>query len=35
MLMFFLSNRARYTCYRLRRYAFPLLIALLWSVTAT
>ena len=30
----FLSNRGLYACYRFQRYAFPLLIALLWGVPA-
>jgi Zn-dependent protease len=34
VLPLFLSNRALYTYYRLQRYAFPVLIALLWGVPA-
>ena len=30
----FSSNRGLYTYYRLQRYAFPLLIALLWGLPA-
>jgi Zn-dependent protease len=34
VLPLFLSNRGLYTYYRLQRYAFPVLIALLWGVPA-
>ena len=34
VLPLFLSNRALYTYYRLQRYAFPVLIGLLWGVPA-
>ena len=34
VLPLFLSNRGLYTYYRLQRYAFPLLIALLWGLPA-
>jgi Zn-dependent protease len=34
VLPLFLSNRALYTYYRLRQYAFPVLLALLWGVPA-
>jgi Zn-dependent protease len=34
VLPIFLSNRGLYTYYRMRRYAFPVLVALLWGVTA-
>jgi Zn-dependent protease len=34
VLPLFLSNRGLYTYYRLQRYAFPLLIAILWGVPA-
>ena len=34
VLPLFLSNRGLYVYYRLRQYAFPLLIAILWGVPA-
>ena len=34
LLPLFLSTRGLYTYYRLQRYAFPLLIVLLWGVPA-
>ena len=34
VLPLFLSNRGLYMYYRLRRYAFPVLIAILWGVPA-
>ena len=34
MLPLFLSNRGLYAYYRLQRYAFPVLIALLWGLPA-
>jgi Zn-dependent protease len=34
VLPLFLSNRGLYMYYRLRQYAFPLLIALLWGLPA-